>query len=132
MLHRFLGIGLVLLAGVAVGLRQMGLAPTLNAGSGAGSIIVYVFAGASLVMVFAAFFVLKPRAPERRSGQSAAEYWTTPEVGARILPVWFLSEGAGVTAAIGYMLTGHVISLLVVGVAVAAFWLLGPDTFAKP
>ena len=45
--------------------------------------------------------------------------------------VWFLMEGAGMMAAVGYLLTGQPVSVVAMGVAIVAFWLSGPNAFAK-
>ena len=132
LLHRFLGIGQLLLLAAFVAIRMLGVAPALDGPPSFQNSVVYGMAGITVVMLFVAFFVLKPRVPERRGGQSVAEYWTTPESATKVLPVWFLCEGAGVVSVIGYFLTGAPVALLMAAIALTAFWLLGPNAFAKP
>lgn len=132
MLHRFLGIGVALLAVVAGVLRYLGLVPLLNDAPDAARVVGFAFAGLTVAMLFAVFFVFKPRVPERGGGQRVADYWTTPESASPVLLVWFVNEGAGVFSVIGYMLTGEPVVALTAAIAIAAFWLLGPNAFAKP
>jgi hypothetical protein len=131
-LHRFLGIGVALLAVVVVGLKLAGVAPLMNVPEAGAKVIVYIFTSASFLLLFLAVFIFKPRAPERRAGQTAAEYWTTPDMAMPALRVWFLLEGAGILAMVCYMATGAAIALIAAAVAILAFWKLGPNAFAKP
>jgi hypothetical protein len=130
LLHRFLGIGLVMLAAVFAMLGYLGIAPLLPR-NGVSPVIAYALSGIGVVLGAIALLFLKPRAPERKPGQSVEQYWSTRETGARVLPVWFLLEGAATTAAIGYLLTGEPVSLIVAALAIAAFWLCGPRVFDR-
>jgi hypothetical protein len=94
-------------------------------------ILAYFFSGLSVVFAALALVIFKPRVPDRSPGQSVDEYWSTPEVVARIMPVWFLLEGAGTMAAVGYFFTGEPVSAIAMGATIVAFWLCGPNTFAK-
>ena len=78
-----------------------------------------------------ALVVFKPRVPERPTTQPVAEYWTTPQVGMKVLPVWFLLEGAGTLAVVAYFLTGEPVAAVAAGTLIAAFWWCGPNVFAK-
>ena len=129
LLHQSLGIGLVMMAAVMSFLRYRGLAPTLPPDSLTS--IAYALSGFSVVLVAVALLVIKPRVPDRRPQQSVEEYWSTREVGAKAFLVWFLMEGAGMMAAVGYLLTGQPVSVVAMGVAIAAFWLSGPNAFAR-
>ena len=129
LLHQSLGIGLVMMAAVMSFLRYRGLAPTLSPDSITS--IAYALSGLSVVLVAVALLVIKPRVPDRRPQQSVEEYWSTREVGAKAFLVWFLMEGAGMMAAVGYLLTGQPVSVVAMGVAIAAFWLSGPSAFVK-
>ena len=64
--------------------------------------------------------------PDRSPGQSVDEYWSTPATVASIMTVWFLLEGAGTIAAVGYFFSEPA-----TGAAIVAFWLCGPNVFAK-
>jgi hypothetical protein len=128
LLHRFLGIGLVAMATVFVTLGYLGIAPLLPPES-ASTVIAYAMSGISVVVGIVALLFLKPRVPDRKPGQSVEQFWSAPDAGARVLPVWFLLEGAGITASVGYLLTGELASLIVSALAIAAFWLCGPSVF---
>ena len=130
LLHRFLGIGLVMVATVFVALGFVGIAPLLPR-EGASPVIAYAMSGVAVVLGVVALLFLKPRVPDRKPGQSVEQYWSAPEAGARVLPVWFLLEGAGMTSAIGYLLTGEPVALIVAVLAITAFWLCGPNTFDR-
>jgi hypothetical protein len=94
-------------------------------------VIAYTLSGLGVVQVAVALFFFKPGVPARRLEQPVAEYWSTPEVGAKVFLVWFLMEGAGVMAGVAYLLTGEPVSALVMGLAIVAFWWCGPNMFAK-
>jgi hypothetical protein len=128
LLHRFLGIGLVMVATVFVILGYVGIAPLLSR-DGVSAVIAYAMSGVGVVLGAVALLFLKPRAPDRKPGQSVEQYWSAPETRERVLPVWFLLEGAGTTAAMGYVLTGEPVSLIVAALVIAAFWLCGPNVF---
>jgi hypothetical protein len=128
LLHRFLGIGLVMVATVFITLGYLGIAPLLPR-EGGSVVIAYAMSGFAVVLGAVALLFLKPKAPERKTGQSVEQYWSAPETSARVLPVWFLLEGAGTTAAIGYLLTGEPVSLVVTALAITVFWLCGPSAF---
>ena len=129
LLHRFLGIGLVILATVFVGLYVFGRTPLLPPDE-VTRVIAYVLSGVSVVLLGVAFLILKPRVPARRAGQSEADYWTTPDAAGKIMQVWFVVEGAGTLSAVGFLLTGEPVAAIVMGAAVAAFWVVGPNAFA--
>jgi hypothetical protein len=130
LLHRFLGIGLVMVATVFVALGFVGIAPLLPR-EGASPVIAYAMSGFAVVLGVVALLFLKPRVPDRKPGQSVEQYWSAPDAGARVLPVWFLLEGAGITSSIGYLLTGEPVALIVAVVAITVFWLCGPNTFDR-
>jgi hypothetical protein len=131
MLHRFLGIGLLTVAAALLLLKYFGIAPGLRADS-VTRLIAYSLSGIAVVLAAVALVVFKPRVPERSAAQSVEEYWSTPEVGSKVLPVWFLLEGAGTIAAVGYFLSSEPVAAVAMGVLIAAFWWCGPNVFAKP
>jgi hypothetical protein len=49
----------------------------------------------------------------------------------KVMPVWFLLEGAATIAATGYFLTGAPVCAVVAGALVVAYCLCGPSVFAK-
>lgn len=129
-LHRFLGTGLVLLAGVFLLLTYLRIAPILPADT-VTPVIAYGSSAIAVALMAAALFVLKPRVPACTLGQSVEEFWSTPAMGGQVFMIWFLVEGAGMIAAVGYFLTGQPAAAFVTGLAIAAYWLCGPNLFAK-
>lgn len=131
LLHRFLGIGLTALAAAACVFKYLGAVPLLGHGS-VTPVVSYALSGIAAVIAAVALLVMKPRVADRGPGQSVEQYWSTPEVGTKVLPVWFLLEGAGILSVVGYLLTGELVSATATGLAIVAFWLCGPTLFAKP
>jgi hypothetical protein len=131
MLHRFLGIGLITVAATLFLLRYLDIASGLGA-TRVTLVLAYALSGVAVALAAVALVVFKPRVPERSSAQSVEEYWSTPEVGSKVLPVWFLLEGAGTLAAVGYFLTSEPVAAVAAGVLIGAFWWCGPSVFAKP
>lgn len=131
MLHRFLGIGLMSLAAALLLLKYFGIAQGLRADS-VTRLIAYALSGIAVVLAAVALVVFKPRVPERSAAQSVEEYWSTPDIASKVLPVWFLLEGAGTLAAVGYFLTSEPVAAVAAGVLIVAFWWCGPNVFAKP
>ena len=129
LLHRFLGIGMTLLAAVFVGLLAFGIGPLLKETEGDSSLLGYMIAGLAVIIIAVARLVLKPRVPERRLGQSALEYWSSTETAGRIVLVWFLLEGGSILAAIAFLLTGLPAAGIVMAAGIALFWLTGPNAF---
>jgi hypothetical protein len=130
LLHRFLGIGLLGLVAVQIALTYAGVVPLLDR-EGSSSTIAYVLAGIGLAQIAASILALKPRVPERRSGQTVEQYWSTPEVVQAANLTWFLVEGAGVLNVVGFFLSGQLISLIVQATALVAFWLCRPAALAN-
>jgi hypothetical protein len=124
LLHKFLGIGLVIMAAaMVIARRSVGDSPQ---GS---NLPAYAIAGVSAVMVGAALMFLKPLVPRRRAGQTIAAYWTDRAVIPKALLVWFILDGAGVLASISYFLGGGASALVAIAAAVAAYWMNGPGVF---
>jgi hypothetical protein len=124
LLHRFLGIGLAAIAAGAVVLRYFGFKSLPD--DNAAQVVAYTLSGVAIVLAALAFLVFKPRVPDRAPGQSFDQYWATPEVAAKAMPVWFMLEGAGTLSAVGYLLTGEPVTAVTAGLANAAYWLSGP------
>ena len=129
-MHRFLGFGLILISIAAVVAKSIGVVSTPPEGDFTQT-LSYAFAGIAVVLVVVAFLVLKPRVPERKPGQTVDAYWSTPEVAAKAMLVWFLLEGGAIMGVLGYFLTGEVVAAGAALFAVAAFWLCGPNVFAR-
>ena len=131
LLHRFLGMGVTLLALVFLGMNYLGRAPLLSPDDEFSVTLAYMLSAIAVVVVAIALGVRKPKVPERRPGESVEAYWKRPEVGAAAFSVWFLMEAAAVLTTVGYVLTGHPVVLLVMGLAIAAYWMTGPNALAK-
>jgi hypothetical protein len=127
-LHRLLGAGVSALAAVFLGMTYFGAAPLLPAGT-APLAARYGPGAASLAILLIALFVFKPRVPDRLSTQTIDEFWASPEVGAKVVLLWFLLEGAGILAAVGYLLTGEPLPALAMALAVGAYWWCRPSLF---
>lgn len=95
LLHRFLGIGLVILLVTASVMKMVGKVPMLPPDEGS-RMIAYVFSGISAVLVLMALLLFKPGVPERQPGESVDTYWTTQPTVMKVMRVWFVLEGAGV------------------------------------
>ena len=131
LLHRFLGFGLMIVAAALFLLEYLDIGPGLR-DSSVTLVVAYALSGIAVVLGAVALFVFKPRVPERPTAQPVEEYWTTPEVGTKVLPVWFLLEGGGTLAVVAYFLTGEPVAAVAAGALIAAFWWCGPNVFAKP
>ena len=126
-LHLFLGIGLVVTAGALGVTRYMtsALAPDPT------TLITYILAGVSAAMAGVALLCLKAQVPERRSGQTAAQYWADQKVAGAANLFWFILEGAGIVASVAYFLEGSPIAVMLALFCITAFWMNGPRAFDK-
>jgi hypothetical protein len=131
LLHRILGIGVTTVAAVFLVLTYLGIAPILREPDGFEQIVAYVLSGVAAAVVAVALLVVKPRFPDRVFGHSVEEYWSEPKVRQNVLLIWFLLEGAGILAAIGFFLTGAVVSAIAMGGAIVIYWLSGPKMLMK-
>jgi hypothetical protein len=130
LLHTMLGIAQLIVAAALVIARVSGLGGGESPAQDLAT-IGYSMAAISIVMIVVSLGVLKPRVPGRRPGQSVAAFWADPGVTARATPVWFLLEGAAVVSAVGYFLSGLAVAALMIAVAIGAFWIAGPNSFAR-
>jgi FtsH-binding integral membrane protein len=130
LLHRFLGFGLVLIAIAAIVAKNAGFVSTPPT-SDATRVLSYAFAAIAVMLVVVAFLFLKPRVPERRPEQSVQAYWSTPEIAAKALMVWFVLEGGAMMGVLGYFVTGEMLAAGAALFGIAAFWLCGPNVFAR-
>jgi hypothetical protein len=120
----------VLVSGVSLVLTYLGIAPILPAGTVTPT-IAYVPSVIAVALLVVALFVLRPRVPGCPPGLSVEEFWSTPEMGGKVLPIWLLLDGAGMIAAVGYVITSQPASAFAMCLAIAAYWLCGPDLFAR-
>lgn len=131
LLHKFLGIGATSLAVIFLVVVFAGSGPVLQEDPGFAETMAYAMSGLAVAMAIVALLVLKPRVPQRAGGQTDAAYWSDPKNLEPIMLVWFVMEGGAILATIGFFLTGHPVVAIVMGLAIVAFWLTGPDKFGQ-
>jgi hypothetical protein len=83
----------------------------------------------SVAMMAVALLGIKRRVPDRMATQAIDAYWSDQQVGTRVALVWFLLEGAGTLAGVGYLLTGESVSALAMIVAISFYWWCRPALF---
>lgn len=127
LLHRFLGIGLVILAVAMVIVRYAGGIDVAPADT---LLPAYITSGVSFLMGVAALMFLKPLVPRRGAGKPLAAYWADAAVASKALRFWFILEGAGVMASVSYFLGGGAIAAALIVLTVAVYWINGPRVFA--
>ena len=127
LLHRFLGIGLVIVAAALVIVRESTM--TGESAQGISPLPAYGAAGAGAVMMAAALMLLKPLVPRRRAGQTTTAFWSDPATAAKAFRFWFILEGAGVIGAVSYFLGGGPYAAVIIAAVVVAFWMNGPRVF---
>jgi len=117
----------VLLAGAtfAFMVRVRGHAP--EGGETLGIVLPAV--GLGLLPVSAS--VLRQRVPQRRSQQSADEYWAAVESRGAAIVLWAVTEGAALVSLVGYFLSGAPAAAAVPGVALAALILYRPSRLER-
>ena len=130
-LYLFVGIGLSVVSGVFLALTYVGIAPILPAGTVAPA-IAYAPAAIAVALLGVVLFVVRRRVPGRPPGLSVEEYWSNPEMGGKVASIWFLLEGGGIIAGVGYFVTGEPTSAIAMGLMIAAYWLCGPDRLTGP
>lgn len=128
MVHRILGIGLLAGAAVILVLRYLGIG-SLPPGSTSRT-VAYALGGVATVLTAIAVFIFRPRVPRRSPAQSLDQFWSAPDVAAKMVRIWFYLEGAGTLAAAGYLITGEPVTVIAAGLAIAAYWWCGPHLFA--
>jgi hypothetical protein len=127
--HRILGLAMLAGAAVFVGLRYFGIVSVPE--GGASRVVAYVLTGAAMVLTALAVFIFRPRVPRRSPAQSVDQFWSTPEVAAKMLRIWFYLEGAATLAGAGYLVTGEPVTAMAAIAAIAAYWWCGPNRFAN-
>lgn len=128
LLHLILVAGLTVIGAVFLLLVLKLLGPQLAPGPTT-DIIAFSLAGMAITSVALAVLFARPRVPERRAAQSVLEFWT-PETRGSSMLVWILLEGGGTVAAVGYLLTGHLVPLAVYCIALLALVWYSPARLA--
>ena len=122
LLHRFLGIGLILAGGALIAARHF----AFGSGPPETPTVALVLTALAATQAAAALMLLKRLVPPRKPGQLPTEYWTDSAVTGPALRFWFILEGAGVIAAVAYFLGGGPAAAAVLTIALVTFWLNGP------
>lgn len=122
-LHVALTMGLVVVAGVFIMLRQ-----STTARFSVGPTLGLILAGLALVQLAVVLGFLLPRLPLRTADQSPDQYWSTVARPDAIM-LWVMTDGAGLASWVGYLLTGTVVPAGVGVLAIAALILLQPGRF---
>ena len=126
LLHRLLGIGLLITGIVLIAVRRFAAVAESQDDQ---VLFEYLFSAIGVTMLGTSLLLLKPQVPARRSGQTTAQYWADKHVTARATLVWFILDGGGIVAAVGHFLSGGPISAVVWMAATTAIWMNGPDVF---
>ena len=129
-LYRALGVGLLFVSGASLALGYFGIS-LLQLDDAIPPAIAYAPSAIAVAELVVSLFVLTPRVPSRPPVMSLNEFWSNPEMGGKAVVVWFLVEGGGILAAVGYQLTRQPASAFVIGLSIAAYWWCGPTRFAK-
>jgi hypothetical protein len=127
LLHRFLGIGLVVTGAALIVARRL----AADAGPDDVTLFEYVFSALGAAMAGVALLFLKRQVPERRPGQTTPQYWADTQVVSRAQLFWFILQGAGIIAAVGHFLSGGPFTGAVWAFVAATFWMNGPAVFTK-
>jgi hypothetical protein len=93
-------------------------------------VIAFAFAGIGLTLVAFTVFLLRPRIPVRGSGQALTDFWSSGPARGRSVLVWILCENASILAGVGYLLTGHVVGLVTIAIALIALAWFNPARLA--
>jgi hypothetical protein len=93
-------------------------------------VIAYAFAGIGLTIVAFAVLLIRPRVPARPSSQGLNEFWGTAAVRGKALLLWVLCENGAIISGTGYLLTGHLATLVSMAIGLVALAWYGPARLA--
>jgi hypothetical protein len=85
------------------------------------------FAAVAVTQIGVALLVFRRRIPSRPFNQSVEDYWSVNAVRSSSIVLWALLEGAGLFAAVGYLLTGALAAAAVGLVALFALITVRPS-----
>lgn len=126
-LHAALTAGLTLGAIVFFIVRRVSPVPALAQAQ----VLSLALTVAAISAIVVAFTVLRPRFPARASEQTADVYWGDAAVRMSALVLWAVVEGAGLIAAVGYLLTGATPPLVALVLAILTLASLRPERLAQ-
>ena len=93
-------------------------------------VIAYAFAGIGLTIVAFAVLLVRPRIPERGSGEGLNEFWGHPAVRRNSMLLWVFCENGAIISATGYLLTGHLAAVVSMAIGLVALAWFGPARIA--
>jgi len=123
-LHAALVIGVILVGATFLFLVRLQGHPL---GGGGGPLIGYVTAGLAVMNLTVVLGVLRPRMPQRRMEQSPDDYWKANEARGASIIIWAMTEGAGLLAWVGYLLTGGIVPAAVGALSIGGLIMLRPS-----
>lgn len=126
-LHAALTAGLTLSAIVFFIVRRVSPLPALAQAQ----VLSLALTVAAISAIVVAFMVVRPRIPSRASEQTADLYWGDPTARMSALVLWAVVEGAGLIAAVGYLLTGATPPLIALVLAILTLASLRPERLAQ-
>ena len=86
---------------------------------------------AAIAAIVVAVTVVRPRVPPQAPDQTPDLYWSDAMVRMTALMLWVAVEGAGLLAAVGYLLTGVTASAIVCVIGIVTLATLGPQRFEQ-
>lgn len=125
-LHGALTAGLALAGAALVFLRRTQSLPTMVP-----PVTGIALAIAAISTLAVALAVVRPRFPTQRPDQTADAYWGDTTVRGTAIVMWAGVEGAGLLAAVGYLLTGASAALIALMLAILTLASLGPRRFEQ-
>lgn len=125
-LHAALTAGLTLCGAVLFFLRRTQSLPRLVP-----PVIGIALAVAAISTLAVALAVVRPRFPAQQPNQTSDAYWGDATVRGTAILMWAGVEGAGLLAAVGYLLTGASASLIALALAIITLASLRPGRFER-
>lgn len=89
-------------------------------------VVGLALAGCAVAVLGTAVTVLRARVPSRSPAQAPDAYWEDAGTRAAALVLWAVIEGAGLLAAVGYLVSGGMVPAAVFAAALGTIALLGP------
>ena len=125
-LHLALTLGLTLCGVVLWVMRRTQEVPALVPAS-----IGIALTVAAIAAIVVAVTVLRPRVPPQAPDLTPDLYWADATVRMTALILWVAVEGAGLLAAVGYLLTGATACAIALVIAIVTLATLGPRRFEQ-
>ncbi len=126
-IHLALTVGLTLCGVMLFIVRRVEQLPELVQGPFVGTALTV----AAIAAVVVAVTVIRPRVPPQAPDQTRDMYWGDATVRTTALVLWAVVDGAGLLAAVGYLLTGATAPAIALALAIVALATLGPRRFEQ-